>query len=284
MLALALAAGCVLLGQWQWDRREQRVERNALVTENYDREPASLETVLAADGDSLPANREWTPVRLSGRYLGDEALLLRNRPLDGRPGYHSLVPFATDDGPVLLVDRGWLPTGQTGREPDAVPAPPTGQVDVVARLRPAEPATSRGAPPGQVQRITPASIELPSPAAERLVTGTYGVLATEEPAPPQAPRLLPRPAIDEGPHLSYSLQWFVFALGALVAFVVLARRTAAEDEPVAEDGAGEPSAQQRPRRGRRASAEDEEDALVDAQLAEHRRIVDKERDHGSRLG
>ena len=256
-LAVVVAIGCALLGLWQWDRRQQQVERNALVTGNYDRTPAPLTALLPAPAADLPAGSEWTPVALSGRYLPDASLLLRNRPLDGRPGYHSLVPFETDDGAVLLVDRGWLPIGATGAGPDDVPAPPDGDVRAVVRLRPAEREATRDAPAGQVHTIDPsrAAALLPGSLAGGLRTGAYGVLGSEQPAAAATPLTLPRPAIDEGPHLSYSLQWFVFALGALVAFVVLVRRTAGDAE-------GRPPAV-RPGR-RRPSAEDEEDALLDA--------------------
>ncbi len=72
----------------------------------------------------------------------------------------------------------------------------------------------------------------------------------------------PRPTLDEGPHLSYAMQWIAFALMALVGFVVLARRNAEWD---AEE-AGLPARPARqPRRPRgRPTAEEEEDALVDA--------------------
>ena len=66
-------------------------------------------------------------------------------------------------------------------------------------------------------------------AAADVVTGAYGDLAAEDPAPATSPLREPRPALDEGPHLSYALQWVVFAIGALVGFVVLARRTAQDD-------------------------------------------------------
>ncbi|MFP5345475.1 MAG: SURF1 family protein, partial [Actinomycetes bacterium] len=250
LLALAVAAGCVLLGHWQWDRREQRLARNALVENNYDRSPVDLKQVLEAG--HLPATREWTPVKLSGSYLSAHSVLLRNRPQDGQPGYHSLVPFATDDGQVLLVDRGWLPIGESGQGPDVVPRPPAGHVELVVRLRPPEPSSTQRAPAGQLQRIIPAAVALPAPARSGLVKDAYGVLASEHPAPRTAPEPLPEPALDEGPHLSYALQWCVFALGALVGFVVIVRRTAQEDGEEAATAEGVPApAPERPRRQRR---------------------------------
>ncbi|MFP5333780.1 MAG: SURF1 family protein [Actinomycetes bacterium] len=258
-LAVALAAACVVLGTWQWDRREQARERNSPVLANYASPPVTLDDVLDdPTGEPLPRSREWTPVEASGSYRPQDTLLLRNRSLHGRPGYHVLVPLELDSGGALLVDRGWVPTGATGAGPDDVPPPPTGRVDVVARLRPPEPALDRDAPPGQVQSIHLASIAatLEDPT---LATAAYAVLASEEPSPSRAPVLLPRPVIDEGPHLSYSLQWFVFALGAFVGYGFLARRTAHDLRAVA----GPTPSAGRPAR-RRPTAEDEEDALLDA--------------------
>lgn len=261
-LAVVVAIGCVLLGSWQLDRREQRQERNALVTDNYDRPPVPLDDVLPGAASPLPAGTEYTPVTLDGRYLPESALLLRNRPLDGLPGHHSLVPFQTGAGDVVLVDRGWVPVGSTGAGPDDVPPPPVGDVEATVRLRPGEGLSTRGAPPGQLQRIDldAAADLLAADGTPPLHTGAYGVLAVERPAAAVAPTTLPRPAVDEGPHLSYSLQWFVFALGALVGFVVLVRRTAGDD---AADRGEAPRPVTRPRRAR-PSPEDEEDALLDA--------------------
>lgn len=278
-VAVALAVGCVLLGTWQWNRRDDRLARNDLVVQNYDREPVALTQVLE-DGE-LPAGRTWTPVLVTGKYAESATVVVRNRPLDGRPGYQVLVPLTAEDGTTLLVDRGWVPTGQTGQAPGAIPSPPDGPVQVVARLRPAEPVSSRDAPAGQTLSIAPSALADPVAAAsggtvraERVVTGAYGVLASETPPPPERLETFPRPALDEGPHLSYAMQWGVFALMALVGFVVLARRSAqwdAEDAAAAARPSGcplEPVPPSRPARLRRArrrpTAEEEEDALVDA--------------------
>ncbi len=289
-LALVVAVACVLLGSWQWHRREDRLARNAEVVENYDRDPVGLEDALP-DPTRFPPGGTWTPVLLEGEYVPDATVLVRNRTRDGRPGYQVLVPLRSDDGAVLVVDRGFVPIGETGERPDQVPAPPEGEVAVVARLREPEPADGRGAPAGQAQRISPAALSAAMAgasggrfASEDVVTGAYGDLAAEDPAPATAPLREPRPALDEGPHLSYALQWVVFAVGALVGFVVLARRTAFDDADDADDRAragayaaspadgsgpaGPPSPPQgRPRaraRTRRPSAEEEEDALLDA--------------------
>ena len=154
-------------------------------------------------GDALPAldawaeADEWLPVELTGRYLVDQQLLVRNRPYNGASGFEVLVPFELDDGRVFVVDRGWVPVGSSIEAPDAVPAPPDGDVTVVARLKPGEPTLpGRTAPEGQL-----ATIHLPSVAelvGDDTYTGAYGLLASEDPAPASAPsrRSSPRPTRD----------------------------------------------------------------------------------------
>lgn len=260
-LALALSAVCVLLGTWQWDRREQARARIAPVVANYDREPVPIHDVLPSRGDAgpLPRAAEWTPVIMHGTYSPEDSLLLRNRSLQGRPGYHVLVPLQLDDGRAVVVDRGWLPTGATGQGPDSVPSVPAGEVQVLGRLRAPEPAFDRDAPAGQVHTV---DLERLADVLDRqdLVVSAYAVLDAERPAPAEAPVALPRPVPDEGPHLSYSLQWFVFAIGVLVAYGVLARRTAHEQRSPA--GGKADTGRAGPRR--RPTSEQEEDALLDA--------------------
>ncbi len=267
-LVLALAVACVMLGSWQWHRREERLARNALVVENYDSPAVPLDSVL--DDGTLRPESTWTPVTLSGEYVEAATVLVRNRPLEGQPGYEVLVPLVTDAGPTVLVDRGWVPTGRTGQDPDVVPAPPAGHVEAVVRVRPAEPMSDRDAPQGQTLSISPRALAPTVDAASAgavdaatVVPGAYGVVASESPEPAQSLTRAPRPSLDEGPHLSYAMQWVAFALMGLVGFVVLARRAAEWDAQ--EAGHAAPAPARKPSRaGRRPSAEEEEDALVDA--------------------
>ena len=90
-----------------------------------------------------------------GRIWSDATVVVRNRPNEnGEFGYEVVVPFRVDGGPVLLVDRGWIPNGASGARPDAVPAPPPGKVTIVARLRPTEPPEHPRRPcrPGRTHR------------------------------------------------------------------------------------------------------------------------------------
>lgn len=224
ILVCILTAIFVSLGNWQLDRRNSVVAEIQKIENNYNAEPIALSAVPTIF-ETLPADKKWTPVQLRGTYLTDQTTLVRNRPLDGSPGYEVLVPFQTTDGTIIAVDRGWLPTGnQTAGQPDTVPAPPSGTVTVVVRAKEGEPSVPRDAPEGQI-----ASIELPKLAELTgldLETGAYGVLVSEDPAVATMPESLPKPETSEGTHLSYAAQWFAFGVLAFIALGYAARQQA----------------------------------------------------------
>ena len=281
LLAAIFATACVFLGRWQMDRRAETLAEINRVLSNYSAAPVPFAAVRDEFNELEPA-KEWTQVEMKGQYDAAGQRIVRNRPLNGQPGYEVVVPFKLESGETVVIDRGWLPIGNNnpGR-PDTIPAPPEGDVTAVVRLKAGEPTLQRGAPDGQL-----ASIDLPTYAAELeypILTGAYGQLASESPAAPEMPLPFPMPSTEEGTHLSYSLQWFAFGVLMFVGFGYAARQQArnaaidAEEDADGEDGAsdsGSPvhsaaaAARRRspvPRKRKHPTAEEEEDALLDAQ-------------------
>ncbi|WBU38587.1 SURF1 family cytochrome oxidase biogenesis protein [Homoserinibacter sp. YIM 151385] len=260
-LTVVFALACGLLSWWQWSRRAEAVEAIELVEQNFDAAPVPLEAELPVLDDWSPS-QEWQPVVMTGTYLVEDQLLVRNRPRNGGPGWEVLTPLRLDDGRVFVVDRGWLPLGSVDDVPDVVPAPPEGVVTVVARLKAGEPTLpGRSAPEGQIS-----TIHLPQVAdlvAGETWTGAYGLLESEDPAADSRPLPVVRPPADEGPHLSYAFQWIAFGVLAFVALfwgIRHERRARLEEERVA--AGGEPAPERR--RGRGGEDADAEDALLDA--------------------
>lgn len=259
-LTVIFALVCVLLGFWQLARRADAVAENNRVAANYDAAPRPIDDVLG-DLESFDTEDKWSTVSLTGSYLSDEQLLVRNRPLGGQPGFELLVPFLLDDGDVVIIDRGWLPTGQLQDKPDVVPDAPQGEVTVVARLKAGEPTLEgRTAAEGEIP-----SIDLPTIAKSLdapVYTGAYGALASESPSADTG-TLGTRPPEDEGPHLSYAFQWFVFALLGFVGLGYAARqeyRLENADDPDEKERAAE---RERRRRAKAKSDNDIEDELVE---------------------
>ena len=138
-------------------------------------------------------------------------------------------------------------------------------VTVVARLKASEPdLPGRTASGNQVATINLTAI------AQRFdqptYTGAYGLMDTESPSAAEPrPTAVLKPIRDEGPHLSYAFQWFVFGL---LAFIGLGWALREEYRSVnAEDPEEQERAEERARKRAAKPRNDAEieDALLDRQ-------------------
>jgi cytochrome oxidase assembly protein ShyY1 len=262
LVAVAVSVACVFLGRWQWHRHVARDAAIQLVKQNYAADAVPLADLLPEPGAVLDPDDVWRQVTVTGTYDAGAAVLLRNRPVDGQPGFHVLVPLDLRDGSALVVDRGWVAWDDDASGEVSVPAPPEGEVAVTVHLRADEPASDRSAPAGQVQAIDVEQV-LAAGGAQVESFGAYGAVVDEDPAAPDRLGALPEPSIDPGSHLSYAFQWWTFSVGSIAAFGWLARRELLEGAALADGTA--PAPPPTPRRRRHPSDEDTEDALIDAQ-------------------
>lgn len=215
-LAVVFAIVCCALGTWQLNRRAEALTELARIDGNYDAEPVPVAEAMP-DPAVFDEDDKWLPVELVGEYLPEEEVVVRGRPYGGTVGYEVLTPFRTEDGLVFAVDRGWVPDGTAG----SYPPPPEGEVVVSARLKADEGTVGGRTSTGSVFGTVDLG-ELAERTGEPFYTAAYGLLVgppTEEPPLPAA-----RPIRDEGPHLSYALQWFVFAIMGFVGLGWAARQ------------------------------------------------------------
>lgn len=232
LLVLTVAASliCLYLANWQMGRKEALDFSNERIAQNYD----SAAVRLADDPDifasGVPELR-WQPVEMTGTYLAGQQYLVRNRPYNGLNGFEVLVPFRTETGQVVVINRGWMEAafGDAGATALEVPTPPSGEVTIVARLVEGEVDTGSSPVAGQLT-----SIDLPElqelTGLEQLATTNYGVLASESPAPASAPTTKDKPEEDYGPNLSYSVQWYCFAAMFYIAYFWSARQKVRNDD------------------------------------------------------
>ncbi len=263
-LVVVFAIGCGLLSWWQFARRQETARAEALIVANASAPAASLGALLPSR-TGWRADEEWRTVRVQGTYLPSEQLLVRNRvDADGDPGFEVLTPFRLRDGSVFVLDRGWISIGTTQDRPDSVPAAPAGTVVVDARLQQDEgPLPGRTAPAGEIPSIDLKAVAQRTGAAT--FTGAYGQVRSETPAAALGglERLTPTvdTGVDEGTHLSYAIQWILFAaiaFGALGWSIRRDLRDAGDASVLAAD------ARRAVRTARRApSDESAEDALLD---------------------
>ena len=109
LLTAAAIAGFVALGRWQWHRA---AEKRALVA------AFDAGTGAAAPlGNRAPGSmRRYAHVEVRGRYDAAHQFLLDNINRGPAVGYEVLTPLQLDDGRWLLVNRGWLPLVDGGRQ------------------------------------------------------------------------------------------------------------------------------------------------------------------------
>jgi surfeit locus 1 family protein len=224
---LVVVAVCVRLGFWQLDRRAQRVERNAAIAERLAAGPVSL-TTLPRDTAGL-LHRSVT---LRGELDHARSLLLIGRSHLGAPGVHLFTPLRMPQG-AILVNRGWLPAPDAASvDLDRVAHPAGEEVTGVVMAFP----DVRGPPAGEGfqtrwHRLDGDAIRAQYPYE----VATVYVQATARSgrhdaatAGPAAGRLEPvplgPPALDAGPHLSYAVQWFSFAVIFLGGWIALVAR------------------------------------------------------------
>ena len=153
-----------------------------------------------------------------------ERISIYHRSQNGAAGSFLVTPLQLDDGRVLLVVRGFYPLHTT---PGELPAAPEGRVEVLGRIRTTE---GRDAAHPDVERLLETRIvdverlgrQLPGP-----VVPVYVELVDSDPPQPVGyPDPVPLVAPGLGNHLSYMVQWFIFATCVLIGWVFAVRRSA----------------------------------------------------------
>jgi cytochrome oxidase assembly protein ShyY1 len=217
VIAVLVAATCVNLGLWQLRRLDERRALNATILGRRSATPISIEGVSATS-----AAEPYRPATAQGTYDVDHEMIVYGRSLDGEAGHHVVTPLLLLRGGAILVVRGWVPFAMQAAPVQAA-APPANEVRVEGLLAPDEGDGSVAPDADGVVRILDVR-----GIASSLPYDVFPLpLQLADQAPPQPGSLpipVPMPALSEGPHLSYAIQWFSFALVALVGAVILLRR------------------------------------------------------------
>lgn len=218
LFALVMTGLCVRLGFWQLDRLDGRRYFNHRYEAGMTAAPEPVERLVDAGGDLLYRQAEAT-----GTYDPAREVILYGRTNQGEPGNHVLTPLRLPDGRALLVDRGWVPFAMD-TPPVAAAAPAPGTVSVTGLLAPSEPGgTPQDA--GTITTVTRPDLQRIGQQLPYPLVPYYLQLRTQVPAQAgDLPIPPPVPTLDEGPHLSYALQWFAFAAIAGCGFALLVWR------------------------------------------------------------
>ena len=122
IFGLAGAGILVSLGVWQVQRLAWKQDLLS-----------NIETRIAADPQRLPSEPDaevdrYTPVQVDGVFLPGEVHVLVSVKRVG-PGFRIIAPFQTNEGRLLLVDRGFVPDDQKDTARSIDPVMITGNLD-----------------------------------------------------------------------------------------------------------------------------------------------------------
>jgi surfeit locus 1 family protein len=211
VLGVTAAALFMRLGFWQLDRLKQRRLANDVKLTRILAPPVGPFSIIAGA-------RRWRPVRAVGTFDFDHQVVIAGESHDGAPGVYIITPFKVEPSDrVVLVNRGWVysPDAQTvdlSKFDEAPHQVLDGYVEefVTDGKGPARTASTANAWRRMDAREMQSAFPFP-------IAMFYVVAQRDSAAPPApgAPVRLPAPSLDEGPHLNYAIQWFLFAAIAL---------------------------------------------------------------------
>ncbi len=220
MLLLLGLAAFLGLSRWQWQRA---AEKERLLASYAAAENSGVRQ-FATLPETLPTE-DYPRVAASGRYVDGRGYWLDQQVHEGKVGRRAIAVFQPNGSTRrLLVDLGWI-AAPPGQPPPAWPAlpltdlalhgiyapPPGGGLRVGGDALPRQ----NGWPKLTVfLDLAAISADLGTPVAPRLL------LLDADPASGFVRRWTPAVMPPEK-HRGYALQWFTFALAALVIFIVL---------------------------------------------------------------
>jgi surfeit locus 1 family protein len=215
-IPLACAALFVRLGVWQLSRLKEKRAFNTVLADRLAAPPAAVTTL---PGDT--ALGHYRRVAASGAMLYDREVVYAGRTHEGSPGVDLLTPMKiAGHDTVVMVNRGWAYSADAAQI-------------VNARWKERDSTSVAGYAEtfaGKERATTERRVHaLDRDAIEKLVgvpIAPYVIVQTSDSAKhaDSIPVRLTIPTLDEGPHQSYAIQWFGFALVAIVGGVALSRK------------------------------------------------------------
>lgn len=212
--AVAMVALTVSLGRWQAGRADEKAGRQALLEARVAEAPLNLTGHVRSAEDVL-----FRRVRVKGRFVEGGQIFVDNRIHGGRAGFHVMTPLALgSDGPVVLVNRGWI--ARTASYPAAPDVPVPDGEQVVEGL-----AT---VPPARFVELSGDTVT--GNVWQNLSMARYAGSAGREVLPvvvlaaPPAPGLVAvveKPDAGIAKHQEYSLTWFSLAATVTALWVGL---------------------------------------------------------------
>jgi surfeit locus 1 family protein len=209
LVSLPILVLSLSLGIWQMERREWKRDILDRIAANQAAAAMTLDQLLSGD----PLRHEYGRVKVAGSFEHGREFYLAARSLKNKVGLQVIVPLKTDDGRVVLFDRGWVPDRKAATQ---AAAQPSGRVELTGLVRRSQ-TRARFAPENVPDKNVWFQADVPlmrkmagAPPDRKLDTFFLEADATPNPGgvPVGGQTRLEIP----NDHLQYAITWFLIAL------------------------------------------------------------------------
>ena len=220
ILIIFAVIAMIFLGFWQLDRHSQKSDINERISARLDNEPLGLvdiDKLKSYEIIEMERDFEYRSIAVSGKYIQEDSVLIRNRTYNGVPGFWLLTPFQLSNNQIIVVNRGWLPISAENYIDLN-----TSAFDLTGILRKTE--LAKGLQRADSSQGVLESLARPDLARYEEQLGyeifpMYIQLIGQNPQQSDGfPQVLDLPKFSEGQHLSYAVQWFIFASIAAIGY------------------------------------------------------------------
>ncbi len=198
------------LSEWQFNRNQQRVIQNNEITRSLNQEPIKIR-----QASQLNQLEEWQTVELSGNIINSEIRFARKRYLESSLGFWVISPFEINDQEKVLVNLGFIPVSfQQNLSQINMTSEPLILKGWIRKLE-----SHRNTPSDYPEKqISSISFENFNVNNDR-----FYVQISESSLDLNPIIFLPKPELSSGPHLSYAIQWIIFAILLPIGWIILYR-------------------------------------------------------------
>jgi cytochrome oxidase assembly protein ShyY1 len=165
--------------------------------------------------------KAWEKVQLSGSFLNDDSMLVRKQYLESKLGFWVITPFQLENNDLILINRGWIPIASSSSAVEEIPKASQGLVKIKGYLQKFNKFEEKPSdlPKNQLNQINYQNFSSD-------LNKDYYVQLNESFPQDREIAIIPLPELSNGPHLSYAIQWILFALLLPIGWYVLLRNEA----------------------------------------------------------
>ena len=207
------------MGFWQLDRHSQKSDINERISARLDNEPLGLvdiDKLKSYEIIEMERDFEYKSIAVSGKYIQKIASSSGTEHLTVFQGL-VVDSFQLSNSQIIVVNRGWLPISAENYIDSN-----TSVIDLIGILRKTELATGlqrADASQGVLESLARPDLARYEDQLGYEIFPMYIQLTGQNPQQADGfPKILDLPEFSEGQHLSYAVQWFIFASIAAIGY------------------------------------------------------------------